>query len=71
MKLLAKVLWLIEISATLMMGSFIGLLIAAAGMHSIILGITCILVLAELVPLFIAYKLINNKIKNIKERRYF
>lgn len=70
MKTLNRLLRVIESAATMVFGSFMGVTIAAVGMHSIILGITSVILACETGILFYACWMIMDKIKKIKERRF-
>ena len=69
MKTLNKIKRAVEATLALVIGSFCGLTIAAAGMHNLILGLAAITLGIEIVILGYAEMTINEKIKEIKERR--
>ena len=70
MKTLNKLKRAIEATLALVIGSFCGLIIAAAGMHNLILGLAAICLGIETIILGYDEMIINEKIKEIKEKKY-
>lgn len=70
MKTLKRIESFLEWMLCLNGGAFIGLAIAAAGMHNGLLALTTIILFVNIILEVLTVRVIENKIKDIKEREW-